>query len=1561
MQTFYTNVRRMFLILLCLQASIRSDASNYYWVGGSGNWSDLTHWATSSGGTALPAVVPGITDDVFFDANSGFTGSSKTVTVNVSANCRNISVAGSSVPPIFNNTGGTISIYGNSLWQSGMQFNVSATFKSSTSVTITTNGVKFGLDLNFNGSGTWTLQDSLSVINGIYITQGTLNTNNYAISTLTLVSNGGSAKTLNLGNSTLHIMASGGTCWDFSGSGSVLNAGTSTIIMEQGGALFNNFLSVAGHSYYKVIFRKSANLTGGSAGSPVFFKKCIFMMDANLNSHSTFDSLLFNAGSTYKLQFGCTQKVNKYFSSYAATCDNYITIITNLAGSQATINAPATCTVVINRNVIQDIVATGGATFNAGNSFSGGNNSGISFSSPGSSQTLYWVGGSGRYDDISHWSASSGGTGGYCVPGPLDNVFFDANSGLSSGSQTITVSSMVYCHNITCSGSATAPIFTSATGAMNIFGSSIWQNGMSYAVITNYKSGSPETITSNSVKFSSQVNYTGTGSWTLQDSAAFSQIILYSGTFNTNNYPISLNIMGSSTTFTKNLNLGSSTVHVVIGTVNAWTFLSSGVNLNAGTSTILFEKGAASLTTMTSLPGHAYYNVKFLVPGTLAGGIAGTTVFYKKCTFVYNGTLNGFSTFDSLLFSAGNLYVLQSGNTQKVNNYFSSYSPTCASYIAVNSSTTGTQATLNIPSTATVIIQKNVIQDINGTGGGSFVANSSTNLGNNSGFTFVSGSSLNLYWVGGSGVYDDISHWAASSGGAGGYCVPGPSDNVFFDVNSGLTGASKTITVSSNVYCRNITCSGSATPPVFTTGGGVLNIFGSSVWQAGMTYNVTTIFRASFAATLTSNQVRFDQAVTFNGTGSWTLLDSASFALNNSNCFTLTQGTFNTNNYPLNLAYLISNGTASKTMNLGSSTIHLNSTSTTSWLYVGTGSNIIAGTSTIIFETGPSTSSMGSAPGLSYNRVIARKSVTVSGGTAGSPVNFKNFSFLTNGGMNGYSNFDTLLLRFGSTYTLQSGSTQKVNSFLDANGNPCFILYLVSSLAGSQANLCVVSGPTAFNFANVKDINASCQALSFSDKSTNSGNNTNITFAPYNSGVLAPLGPDTDYPCSQYPYPLSASGFFPSITTTFAWSNGVSALVSNAAAPGKYWVRVTYSPGCVVADTVVIGYANPLPVLIPAGKALVSKLYCDYGGKKYFMGNAATSSKDKAVLCLIPNGNTISPDSVIVDNSGNMTSSAGGGTFSNSGSGYYQSTDGSNTFRISKRMYTVVAPGSYTNGAGVGVRIYYTAADTMAMVSDAFPGGIPLTSEGWYKCKTNSPQATLDSLTPKDLLSAVQIYPTARGVEAGVKYVEFYVNNFSTFGYFTSTVVSPLPVKLVNFKGEIKNCKVELSWSATMETNFSHYEVEMSNDALHWYSSGQVRASRIEGIHQYIFNCPQGADKAYYRLKMLDMDGTFTYSPSILVENTCASQKAGIEVYPNPFDEQDEYLTLSFKNVFGRHLRLNLVDASGRVVLEEIVDVTQSDTLLTVSTSGIQTGIYFLRLYGQDNKDILVPIKLIKF
>ncbi|KFF24586.1 hypothetical protein [Chryseobacterium vrystaatense] len=194
---------KYFLFLFFFLCSVKGFAANYYWVGGSGNWSDINHWRTSSGGSGIPFVVPGLTDDVYFDANSGFTASSKTVTVNVPANMRNITFSGSAVAPVLNSasTANPINIYGSSEWQSGMTVNSVYLYYRNANIakTIKSNGVPItgNDDVYFEDETSISLLDDFSAAGRLNHMAGTFNTNNHKVSVRSYAGNtGGKPRTV---------------------------------------------------------------------------------------------------------------------------------------------------------------------------------------------------------------------------------------------------------------------------------------------------------------------------------------------------------------------------------------------------------------------------------------------------------------------------------------------------------------------------------------------------------------------------------------------------------------------------------------------------------------------------------------------------------------------------------------------------------------------------------------------------------------------------------------------------------------------------------------------------------------------------------------------------------------------------------------------------------------------------------------------------------------------------------------------------------------------------------------------------------------------------------------------------------------------------------------------------------------------------------------------------------------------------------------------------------------------------------------------------------------------
>jgi Secretion system C-terminal sorting domain len=95
----------------------------------------------------------------------------------------------------------------------------------------------------------------------------------------------------------------------------------------------------------------------------------------------------------------------------------------------------------------------------------------------------------------------------------------------------------------------------------------------------------------------------------------------------------------------------------------------------------------------------------------------------------------------------------------------------------------------------------------------------------------------------------------------------------------------------------------------------------------------------------------------------------------------------------------------------------------------------------------------------------------------------------------------------------------------------------------------------------------------------------------------------------------------------------------------------------------------------------------------------------------------------------------------------------------------------------------------------------------------------------------------------------------------------PLPITLVSFTGQITGTTVTLDWKTDNEYNVSYIQVQRSADGITYTSIGQVAPTNTSVTHTYQFvdNSPVYINN-YYRLKTVDFDGKFSYSPIVIVK-----------------------------------------------------------------------------------------------
>lgn len=174
-----------------------------------------------------------------------------------------------------------------------------------------------------------------------------------------------------------------------------------------------------------------------------------------------------------------------------------------------------------------------------------------------------------------------------------------------------------------------------------------------------------------------------------------------------------------------------------------------------------------------------------------------------------------------------------------------------------------------------------------------------------------------------------------------------------------------------------------------------------------------------------------------------------------------------------------------------------------------------------------------------------------------------------------------------------------------------------------------------------------------------------------------------------------------------------------------------------------------------------------------------------------------------------------------------------------------------------------------------------------------------------------------------------------------------LPVTWLYFKGQQISKDVLLTWATVFEKNTKSFVIERSLNGRQFAEIGRINAagnSYQTNNYQYTdFDITSLAGKVvYYRLKQIDIDGTFSYS--IVVSFTISSIGSApvVKAYPNPFTN---FITLQVLNVTDNDEtdNVSLYSIEGKMIYHCKVVKRGNATILLDDLPNIKSGSYILR------------------
>jgi hypothetical protein len=211
-------------------------------------------------------------------------------------------------------------------------------------------------------------------------------------------------------------------------------------------------------------------------------------------------------------------------------------------------------------------------------------------------------------------------------------------------------------------------------------------------------------------------------------------------------------------------------------------------------------------------------------------------------------------------------------------------------------------------------------------------------------------------------------------------------------------------------------------------------------------------------------------------------------------------------------------------------------------------------------------------------------------------------------------------------------------------------------------------------------------------------------------------------------------------------------------------------------------------------------------------------------------------------------------------------------------------------------------------------------------------------------------------------YTEFKVQNLSELWLkkeaFNRNPV--LPVQLTNFKATKQtNNDVLVEWTTTVAGNVNRFEIEVAkgNQALQlndFIKIGEINSSgNIPQPQQYTFTDAESNKTGvrYYRLKMINNDGTFSYSENrpVVFEAQFITQ-----AYPNP---SNGLYYVMYQASEGLQLKIIVYDVTGKLIKSFQPSATGFVQKLTIDLQQNAPGLYLIQAEAGDLKMIFKVVK----
>lgn len=856
---------KLLTFIICSISTV--DAANYYWIGGSGLWSDISNWSSTSGGNPSFTVIPGPGDHVFFD-DKGLDAGATIITMPAISYCNNFNFTATKQVRFQSAGGGGFTL------QLNGSLNGTSNFIYPTSMILSFQGnnyynivlPSFNLaEIRINGSGTGTLADSGRVA---LITQsnGVLNITSPEIDITRFIFSTNNLKILRIRtqNIKLRNFESYSTADSVDGIGSYVRD-------------FRFFRPRSSSLWFgKIQLFQDINfsLNGAINAEHLIVERVYLNWATDLASFDTISmvegSFLFNENASSVVRtkvLHCMGTCTKPITLYSAT--------RNSLRVEGIVESVSDYTNFYKIEFSQ--------LLDANNSVDAGYNININFVNPVVPKRVYWIGNTGNFDNPNNWSDQSGGSPRACIPTPADTIVVDENSFGSSG--TINFDFDIFVGGVEINSSRFGGFRSTNTAKnMTVHGSfQIFTPSFRFFDILFLKI---RTINKDPIlrttgrQMPTVVFYGDTSTlYMVDDTLLCMNFRVENGEVNIQKKVI---IAAQEVKFEQEVFTG---IKMEESFIEARQFLSSLTN----PSYLFGNLSQLWITDKVEVKGDSFqfYNLHIFrkVVAVFSGQYDLNHSWFNKITVSNFGTHSYKGTYtDTIIFFKGFTSYFASSTYNVSKLFFAEGS--CDSTLYISSDFRSPNFEVRATASTQFVLNRVSLKQMFITGKTGVNATSSVNVLGCQGITFVQPQSRTLYWVGGSGNWNNPMRWSLTSGGPPVNCLPTSLDTVIVDHNSSaLSGDSMIILANEIAMCRVFDAS-RLNKPFRISGGLYLGEVETFLIRNSAYFShhlITQNQRITFFGTFNSSEIKLnglrnaEMEWRFLGGGDWKIRDKISF------------------------------------------------------------------------------------------------------------------------------------------------------------------------------------------------------------------------------------------------------------------------------------------------------------------------------------------------------------------------------------------------------------------------------------------------------------------------------------------------------------------------------------------------------------------------------------------------------------------------------------------------------------------------------------------------------------